>query len=519
MIAFNRREVTVGALLAASGLATTRAHAAPSGNVTIAMPTLGEQTFLPWTGSTGRKFYLDTICEYLAYIDPVTRDLKPGLAESWAYSADGKTITLKIRQGVPFQRDVGMFTAEDAKYSLDRIRDPKAVAGPSSALRATVESVEAPDAATLVIKLKQPDVEFVRGYLSNGLSVAMVSKSYVERVGDAEANAKPVGTGAYQLDELKKDISIRVKVVGNVASHWRNKDAAFETLTFRAAPEQSTRVAMLQTGEADLAPIAYDSIETVKKAGLNIISVKNAWTPVIRLGGLTVKFPNPNVPWAKEKVRQALNLAIDKQAIVKEIFQNEGSVASTDFWSKETSAVAPFPYDPTKAKQLLAEAGYPNGFDIEIRSYATTPGAELPSIAEAVAIFWQAIGVRVKISPTDWGTVRSAWTSGKATDVVWVHRGFPFPAALAGYEAGYYSASLFSSYATTDVDKQIEAIRAAVQPDARAQATVALAQSLRDQGANVFIAHVNEPYGVSKKIKSWPSLSEQVTNMDLITRA
>lgn len=518
MIAFNRREVTVGALVSAAGLTATRAYAAPSGNITIAMPTLGEQTFLPWTGSTGRKFYLDTICEYLAYIDPATQELKPGLAESWVYSADGKTITLKIRQGIPFQRDMGTFTAEDAKYSLDRIRDPKAVAGPSSPLRATIESVEAPDAATLVIKLKQPDIEFVRAYLSNGLSVAMVSKKYVELVGDTEANAKPVGTGAYQLEEFKKDISIRVKAVSSIATHWRNKDASFETLTFRAAPEQSTRVAMLQTGEADLAPIAYDSIETIKKAGLNVISVKNAWTPLIRLGGLTLKFPNPNVPWAKEKVRQALNLAIDKQAIVKEIFQNEGSVASTDFWAKETNAILPFPYDPAKAKQLLAEAGYPNGFDIEIKSYATTPGAELPSIAEAVAIFWQAIGVRVKISPTDWGTVRSAWTTGKATDVVWVHRGFPFPAALAGYEAGYHSASLFSSYATIDVDKQIDAIRAAVQTEPRTQATKTLAQSLRDQGANVFIAHVNEPYGASKKIRSWPSLSEQVTNMDLITK-
>lgn len=519
MIKLNRREVAIGTVLAASGLGTLRAAAAPAGNITIAMPTMGEQTFLPWTGSTGRKFYLDTITEYLAYIDPATQELKPGLAEGWAYSADGKTITLRIRQGVPFQRDMGLFTAEDAKYSLDRMRDPKAVAGPSSPLRAAIESVEAPDAATLIIKLKQPDIEFVRAYLSNGLSVSMVSKKYVEKVGDEEANAKPVGTGAYQLDEFRKDISIRVKVIANVASHWRNKDPGFETLTFRAAPEQSTRVAMLQTGEADLAPIAYDSIATLKKAGLNVLSVKNAWTPLIRMGGLTLKFPNANVPWTKEKVRQALNLAIDKQAIVKEIFQGEGTVASTDFWSKEGAGIAPYPYDPAKAKQLLVEAGYPNGFDIEIKSYTTVPGAELPSIAEAVAMFWQAIGVRVKIAPTDWGTVRGAWTSGKATDVVWVHRGFPFPAALAGYEAGYQSASLFSSYATAEVDKQIDAIRAAVEPAGREKATVALAQTLRDQAANVFIAHVNEPYGTSKKIKSWPSLSEQVTNMDLITRA
>ena len=519
MTRLTRREAAIGTLAVAAGLPLARATAAPSGNLTIAMPSLVEQTFLPWNGSSGRKFYLDCICEYLTYIDPVSRELKPGLAESWTYSGDGKTITLKIRPGVPFHRDVGLFGADDVKFSLDRIRDPKSITGPSSLLRAAIDSVEDSDASTVVIKLKQPDIEFVRGYLSNALSVQMISKAYIEKVGDAEANAQPVGTGPYLLDDIRKDVAIRLRVAPNAARHWRNPDPAFETLTFRPAPEQSTRVAMLQTGEADLAPVAYDSIETVKKAGLTIISVANAWTPVIRLGGITMRFPNTTVPWANEKVRQALNLAIDKEAIVKEIFRGEGAPSGTDFWSREFAAVAPYPHDPAKAKALLAEAGFPGGFDIELKSYVTTPGAELPTIAEAVAIYWQAIGVRVKIAPSDWGSVRTEWTNGKGATTTWMHRGFPFASALAGLDASSSSASLFASYSSPDVDTQIQAIRATLDPAARAQTTTALGQWLRDRASNIFIAHVNEPYGASRKIKHWPCLTEQVTNMDLITKA
>ena len=125
--------------------------------------------------------------------------------------------------------------------------------------------------------------------------------------------------------------------------------------------------------------------------------------------------------------------------------------------------------------------------------------------------------MRVRITPTDWGTVRTAWSNGGGATSAWVHRGFPFAAALTGLDAGSSSASVFASYSSEDVDTRIAAIRAALDPAKRAEATTALGQWLKERASNIFIAHVNEPYGASRKIKHWPCLSEQVTNIDLIT--
>jgi peptide/nickel transport system substrate-binding protein len=514
------RRLVIGLGLGAALLATTaipQAMAAPKGNLNVAMSTFSEETFLPWNGSTGRKFYLDTIYEYLVYLDPKTLKVQPGLAESWNMSQDGKTFTFHIRKGVQFQNNQGELTAEDVKYTLDRLRDSKAIAGPSSPLRANVASTEAPDKYTFVVKLKDPDIDFVSGYLSNGLIVPIVCKKYVEEKGDDAANAAPVGTGPYQLVEDKKGSSIKVKVIPDIAHHWRNKNPAFETITFLSVPEEATRVAMLKTGEADLAPIEYDSIEQAKKSGLQVLSVKDTWAPVIRMGGLTTKFPNNNVPWAKEKVRQALNYAIDKDEIVKTIFHGEATAAGTDFPAPEFEAIKPYPYDAKKAKALLAEAGYPNGFNVTIRAFTTVPGAELPIIAQAVALYWQAIGVKAEVVPTDWPSLRGAWTSGKATDIVWTHRGFAFPSTLAGIDAGKNGASLFSSFSNAESDGKITEIRNTLDPAKRADLTKKYGQWLHDTGADIFIAWANEPYGASKKVGTWPSLAAQVTNIDLIT--
>lgn len=514
------RLVFVFALFALVSAVPLRVSAAPAagGTLTVAMSTFSEGTFLPWNGSTGRKFYLDTIYEYLTYLDLKTQEPKPGLAEKWEMSKDGKTFTFWLRKGVQFHEGWGEFTSEDVKYSLERIIDPKAIAGPSSPLRKAIAKVEAPEKYKAVITLNAPDIEFVGGYLSNGLIVPMVCKKYVSEKGDEVANAHPIGTGPYTLAEYKKGVSIKLRIVGGVEKHWRVRPE-FQTITFLAVPEESTRVAMLKTGEADLAPINYDSIPAVKAAGLKLISVHQNWGPVIRMGGLAAKFPNPAVPWAKKEVRQALNYAVDKNAIVKGIFHGEAASAGVDFPAPEFVGIAPYPYDPQKAKKLLADAGYPNGFDLTLRTFTTTPGAELPVIAEAVAMQWQAVGVRVKIVPTDWTSLRGAWTTGKATDVAWTHRGLAFSSALAGLQAAFITPSVFASYSNAETDKQVGEIEKELDPKKRAVLCKKMGEYLRDEAANVYLVLANEPFGASKNVGSWPALSQQVTNIDLISRS
>ncbi|MCJ7595869.1 MAG: ABC transporter substrate-binding protein, partial [Desulfobacterales bacterium] len=199
------------------------AKSAPKDTVIIALSTLHEETFLPWNGGGPRKFYLDTIYEYLFYLDPVTDKAIPGLAERWEMSEDGKIWTFFLRKGVPFNEGWGELSAEDVKYSVERLIDPKSIVGPASQMRRIIEKVEAPEKYKVVIYLKGPDSEFDRGYMGNTMCQPILSKKYVEQVSDVKANAHPIGTGPFTLAEYKKGISIKLKAIPGVEKHWRVK--------------------------------------------------------------------------------------------------------------------------------------------------------------------------------------------------------------------------------------------------------------------------------------------------------
>jgi peptide/nickel transport system substrate-binding protein len=484
----------------------------------VAMSTLSETTFLPWNGSTGRKLYLDPIYDYLVYLDPENDDLVPGLAQSWEMSDGGRTHTLMLRPGIQFQQGWGEVTAEDVKYTIDRIIAPDALVGPSSILRRVIREVRAPEKYKVEIELAVPDIEFVRAYLANSQSLMIVSKAYFDAVGDEQANDLPIGSGAYAMYNYIQDVSITYRLREDRENLWRTSPD-FSELHFIASPEEFTRVAMLMTGEADLAPVNFDSINVLEQSGLQVKYVPLNWTPVVRLGGLTERFYNGEVPWQNEQVRLALNYAIDKQTIIDSIFHGHGVVTGADNSSGVLLDLEGFSYDPERARALLVEAGYPNGFPIRLKTFTTSPGAELPIVAQAVALYWEAVGIDVTIEPTNWVGHRSAWTTGNATDLAWTHRGFPFSTPLAGLSPSNYTDSLFATFANETTDDYLNRIGSTQDIDERADLVMEFAVYLRDVASTVFIGHIDEPYGASSKVGDWPTINEQTTNLDLIRRA
>jgi peptide/nickel transport system substrate-binding protein len=494
---------------------------APSGSLTVALSTLEAETFLPWNGGGGRTSYLAMIYEYLLYVDPKTEQTKPGLATKWEMSLDGKTWTFEIRKGVQFHEGYGELTAEDVKYSIERMIAPDSIAGPAGSMRLLIEKVEAPEPYKAVIYMKAPYPELDRGYLTDANQTLIVSKKYVTSVGDEKANTRPIGTGPYTLaEEHKKGGPIKLKTAPGVEKHWR-VTPQYQNVTFLGVPEEATRVAMLKTGEVDLAPISYDSIEAIKAtAGLHVASVPKNWMPIIRLGGMVETDPKRYVaenPWAKKQVRQAMNYAIDKEAIAKNIFRGEASPAGSSMPVPPFFDLAPFPYDPAKAKQLLAEAGYPNGFPITLKTFTTTPGAELPTIGEAVALYWKAIGLNVKIVPTDWGTVRGEWTGGKALDYVWTHRGLAFTDPLTALNTDFGAGQAFVSYSTKETVDRLTALGKEFDAKKREQLARDMGQLVRDEAAGIYLVFANDPYGASKKVGQWPTIRVRPQNIDLIT--
>ena len=257
----------------------------PTGTVVVGMSSLQEETFLPWNGGFARTFYLSPIYEFLVYINPETNELVPGLATKWEMSKDAKTWTFWIRQGIQFHEGWGEVTAEDVKYSIERLIAPDSIVGPSSPMRSLIAKVEAPEKYKVIVYLKSPDPELDRGYFGSGQALWIVSKKHLETAGDKAANAHPIGTGPFTLLEAKKGSSIKLKVIDGIEKHWRVKPD-FQNITFLLIPEEATRVAMLKTGEVDLAPINFDSIDSIKASGINLVSIPTSWTPVIRFGGL-----------------------------------------------------------------------------------------------------------------------------------------------------------------------------------------------------------------------------------------
>ncbi len=488
--------------------------------LTVAMPTLAEGTFLPWTGGGQRKPFLDAIYDYLCIIDPDTGEPGPGLASGWMVTSDGLEWTFSLRPGVNFQRGYGEVSSADVAFSIRQIIRPSARAGPSSPLRRLIKEIATPDPRTVVIRLTRPDPELAKGYLANAQQVGIVSARHVEEAGERAANAAPVGSGPFELEYFRRDSEVRLAVRADTQNIWRAKPA-FRTLVFRAVPEVSTRVAMMKTGEADIAPISYDDIGDVGKAGLGVRSIPQSWSPVIRLGGLVQEGDRYEArnPWADVRVRQAMNYAIDKEAIIRRIFSGQGRVAASDTPVAAWSELEIYRYDPDRARALLAEAGYGQGFPVTLKTFATTPGAELPVVAQAVALYWRAVGINVSTELIDWTSLRSAWTSGAARGYVWTHRGFPFTSAQNGLEAGFDAKSVFSAFSTPELQAMLNAHAGDLDPATRREKLVSIGQYLRDQAANVFIAHIDEPYATSAKVGEWIITSSNALNFEGIQPA
>jgi len=490
-------------------------------SITIALSTFAEDTFLPWNGGVARQTYLGLIYEFLIYADPETAEPQPGLATEWEMSEDGMTWTFQIREGVQFHDGWGELTAEDVQYSIMRMIAEDSIGSPAAQMRNLIDTVEVTDTYTVVINLLSPYAELDRSLLMDyNAGGIIVSKAYVEEVGDEEANANPVGTGPYTLAEPHQQAGpIVLTTIPDFENHWR-VTPQYDTVTFLLVPEESTRVAMLLSGEADLAPISYDSIPAIENAGLAIHSIPQSWVPLIWFGGIVETQEERFVqdqPWADVRVRQALNYAIDRQAIADTIFQGQAVPAGAPNPVPSWIDIAPYPYDPDMARQLLEEAGYADGFDLSLKTLTANPGAELPLIGEIVAQYWTEIGVNVTIIPSDWGTVRGELLGAEANDFFFTQRGQPFAEPLTPSTIFFAPQGPFTSYATDESAALIAEMAAELDPVRREELAREFGQLLHDDAAGIFIVYANEPYGASDKVADWPTIRMRPQNIELIT--
>src|SRR5262245_26639767 len=328
-------------------------------------------------------------------------ELEPALAASWTAPAE-TLLEFKLRRGVKFHNGE-LLTAEDVKYSFDRALDLSRKLTWHGPLRG-VKEVQVLDAETVRVVTEKPFPTL----LPRLAGFAIVPRKHVEKAGDQGFAAAPVGTGPWRFVDWKRDQHIRLEAFDG---HWRGKPP-FRHLVVRALPDISTRIAELRTGGVDLVfwPPADIVPELAAQPNLHISSVPG---PRVHYVALDMRYP----PFDKKLVRQAANLAIDKQALIQKLMggravQTATVVAPMTFGYDRD--VPPYPYDAKKARELLAQAGYPQGVDVTLHS-AT---GSYQTVFEAMGHMLTEVGIRTTTRKWDFGP---AWWKffqgeGKATN-------------------------------------------------------------------------------------------------------
>jgi peptide/nickel transport system substrate-binding protein len=310
--------------------------------------------------------------------------MAPALAASWTESPDGLTYEFKLRPGLRFHNG-DPCTAEDVQYSFTRYKGTGA-----KELQAKVQRVEVVDPLTIRFHLYAPWPDFLTFYGTTATAAGIVvPKKYLEQVGEDGFKASPVGLGPYKFVRYTPGVELVLKAYDG---YWR-KVPNIKRLVIKGVPEGPTRLMMLKSREADLAFALEGQVaEAVQRdPNLTLVYTRHA-------SGFWLEFPeqwNPQSVWADKRVRLAVNYALDRQAINEAACLGLCPPAGVIIPRVMEYALPaePPPYNPQQAKQLLAEAGYPNGFD----AGDLTPTPPFFTIGEAVVNALRAIGIRVSM--------------------------------------------------------------------------------------------------------------------------
>ncbi|MFT4266988.1 MAG: ABC transporter substrate-binding protein [Xenophilus sp.] len=319
-------------------------------------------------------------------------NLEPRLATHYEVGDGGLTHTFKLRPGVKFHNGATL-TSQDVKYSLERIIKPETKSTRRPYFANTVAGIDTPDAQTVVIRLSQKDGAFlnkVAGYLY------IVPKAYTEALPTPEAFAQaPVGTGPFRFVSHKIGQSIEL---ARFDDFWGAKPGVAKVV-LRFIPEASSRVNAVLAGEVDVSTdiAPSDAEQLQQRKGVSVVSVPGGSPLHVRI------YSNvPGTPLARREVRLALNYALDRDAIIKSVFRGQAAPLASTIPSSypygSNPDLKPYAYDPAKAKKLLADAGYPKGFETSVYCAAAFPRA----LCEAVAAYWGQVGVKTQVKTLDY---------------------------------------------------------------------------------------------------------------------
>ncbi len=508
------------------------AMAEPSGTLVAALTEVYPFQSAPVRASGGLGLFLGvTVSEPLVGMD-TNNEFRPKLIEKWSVSPDGLIWTFDLAKGVELHKGYGEMTAEDVLWSVSELASDDS----SNAFRNHMRRLwlnEDNGGGTTIVNSHRMDVH--TGTLQYDMlnvlsrpSVVTMSKRQVEELGIDEASPNGAGPGPWEIVEHQSGQFWRMEAV---EGHYR-KTPYFAEMIWREIPEESTRVANFQTGQVDTFNMALDSLPIIQQVpDVKFMRIPGGGTIHLGFyGNWYVGHGTPehaekrpgydgSLPWVSSdpdpqseawktaaKVRRALSIAIDRQTIVDTLLHGEGEPLVLWAWDSQSHRlpedIQEWEYNPDKARQMLAEAGYPDGFEVTLTPDIRGVPAEVEA-TEAIGTMWEEIGVRANLNKVPYATIRPSLAS-RTYNQINTHgtagRSDPLDLVATVFRSvGGWTAGMDHPY----VDAAIEKALSIVDEEERYEVMIDLARFTYEHTLEAGIYTVNIIWPLSPKIDSW----------------
>ncbi|MDO8750359.1 MAG: ABC transporter substrate-binding protein [Dehalococcoidia bacterium] len=471
----------------------------PSGTLRVASEQLAGENVDPFLALTNARVFTTLIYDFIVDVDrDGVVDPKRSLAESWSVGPGNTYYELSIRRGVKFHNGEEL-NAEDVKFHIERQLAEGSQSANVGILRSFIDRVELVDPYKVRVYTKTP-TPFLLYYLSplTANDGAAVPKDYITLKGNDAYRANPVGSGPYAFAEQRIGDFLKLSAVeGN---HWKSGVPRYQEILLRVIPEQQTRIALLKTDAIDIIGTTNQAARELEQQGFKIHVKPDAYNVHLYYNEQWL------APFNDIRVREALSISIDREAINKSLFAGLATIEG-DVTVLSRSDIAykgqqpPMPYDPARARTLLKDAGQSN-LQITLWTYPRAGVPEGQRMLEAIASMWGAVGVNVTMKASDYSTYRAAKAARKLgpAQVAWIAS--PGGALTAGI-SGYTREGLLPLADDEKLFQLVNEMLAVSDVETYIVKANAVAKHVRDNFISGALYRVGAVFVTSPKITEW----------------
>ena len=456
----------------------------PAGDLRIAFTVPVHETHLFWRGAARPvNLQVRPFADPLLATDQSTGEIVPGIASSWELNAAGDQWTFNLRDDIPFHFGWGNLSSTDVPHSLSFVIREDSLASDAGLWRELIgettadiaANVQIPDANTVIFNLSRANLgmESVAANIDGSLYIH--SKDQWDAEGMIGYEAMPAATGSWQFVEQQLGQFISYEATTN---HWR-KTPGFETLRLFWVSEAAARLAMLLTDEVDISELDRSLYAPATSRGMEIVgSTRPAMFVHFWFGGIySPDGPNydPTVPYLDVRVREAVNRAVNREEFMEVLFGTRGEVAAVEIAHSTITGWDPrytdtfeenYGYDPERARQLLAEAGYPDGFNTEVVLTQLSGAPEMTDGAEVMVGYLQEIGINATLREIEFSQLRQDFRDKVLHNMIIPQNAPPLPPAVTIRVLNYSGDSgIVHTFNHPEIDTKFETLSASVDSD------------------------------------------------------